>query len=151
MKRAKAVYAYNADKPSHLTVSLDEVVTVIDDKKSWWLVRNAQGREGKVPSNYMELLSGSEATMEGEPWFHGDIVDRTVAERRLSSLVQTLIGLQAIFVKVMLEDNPSSPEICPSPIVGAPIAAHFLCDGAALTPTPTLSASGMCGQSGQQC
>lgn len=150
MKKAKAVYAYNADKSSHLTVALDEVVTVIDDKKSWWLVRNAQGREGKVPSNYMELTSGSEATMEGEPWFHGDIVDRTVAERRLSSSVQTLIGLQAN-LKVMLEDNPSSPQICPSAIVGAPIAAHFSCDGAALTPTPTRSASGMCGQPGQQC
>jgi len=86
------VYAYTAKKSSHLTVALDEVVTVVDSKKSWWIVRNAQGQEGKVPSNYMELISDSEATnMEGEPWFHADIVDRTVAERRLSTSVQTLI------------------------------------------------------------
>ena len=93
-KKAKAVFAYNAEKPTHLTVALDEVVTVLDDKKRWWVVRNAQGKQGKVPSNYMELVSDSAAaaaasapSMDAEPWFHADIVDRTLAERRLSAYV----------------------------------------------------------------
>lgn len=101
--KAKATFAYTATKESHLTIDEGEIVTVVNNEKSWWVVRNAAGQSGKVPSNYMELVGASDSSttatspasagtsgMENMPWFHADINDRTVAEHRLSVCVLVL-------------------------------------------------------------
>lgn len=35
-------------------MSRNEVLTLIDDSKTWWKVRNKQGKVGYVPSNYIQ-------------------------------------------------------------------------------------------------
>ena len=53
LARAKAKFA--PKKADQLELTKGEEVTVLDDSKNWWQVRNAEGKEGKVPSNYLVL------------------------------------------------------------------------------------------------
>lgn len=59
-QQARAMYEWKATADEHLDVAEGEVVTVINDAKKWWNVRNAQGKEGTVPSNYMEKIGDAE-------------------------------------------------------------------------------------------
>lgn len=58
-KKAKAMYAWTATGDEQLDVQEGEIVTVLDDDKKWWRVRNSQGMEGTVPSNFFEKLEDS--------------------------------------------------------------------------------------------
>lgn len=57
--KARAMYDWKATTDEQLDVAEGEVVTVIDDAKNWWKVRNSIGNEGTVPSNYMKKVTGS--------------------------------------------------------------------------------------------
>ena len=39
-----------------LSMSKGEKMTVVDDSKNWWIVTNAAGEQGKVPSNYVDKI-----------------------------------------------------------------------------------------------
>lgn len=52
-----AKFSYQAVDGEELTISKGEVLLVVDDKGTWWKVRNDVGRVGLVPSNYVEINS----------------------------------------------------------------------------------------------
>lgn len=57
MQIAKAIGSFQARKPDQLTISPGEELDVINDTMKWWIVRAASGQRGKVPSNYVTLIS----------------------------------------------------------------------------------------------
>ena len=58
LAKAKANFAPLKRGPAiQLAMSKGDEVTVLDDSmKNWWRVRNAEGNEGKVPSNYLVVI-----------------------------------------------------------------------------------------------
>lgn len=71
---------FEPTKPDHVALKEGEAVTVLDSSKRWWHVRTKNGQEGRAPSNYLEL----EPPLESFPWFHEDVKDRFLAEKRLN-------------------------------------------------------------------
>ncbi len=57
-----AKFNYQAVDGEELTISKGEVLIVVDDKGTWWKVRNQAGRMGLVPSNYVEIISSGPAS-----------------------------------------------------------------------------------------
>lgn len=58
-KKGKVLYDFMAQGDDEVTVAAGDEVTVIDDTKSeeWWQVRRVKnGREGVVPSSYIEVI-----------------------------------------------------------------------------------------------
>ena len=49
---AIAIAEYAADEDSRVSFAKGEVVVVLDSEDVWWLVRTADGAEGKAPSNF---------------------------------------------------------------------------------------------------
>ena len=47
---------FTAAKAGQLTITKNQVVSVLDDSKKWWVVLTDSGEQGKVPSNYLKLL-----------------------------------------------------------------------------------------------
>ncbi|CAK8688117.1 unnamed protein product [Clavelina lepadiformis] len=58
-KLCRAMYDFSARNEHELSVQLDDLLDVIDDSKSWWMVMNAQGQRGYVPANLMLLISSA--------------------------------------------------------------------------------------------
>ncbi|MGE3920334.1 MAG: protein kinase [Gammaproteobacteria bacterium] len=52
-----AIYSYSAKNEGELSINKGDKLEVVDDKGNWWLCRKA-GKEGKVPSNYLEKAEG---------------------------------------------------------------------------------------------
>lgn len=55
--RCTAKFNYQAIDGEELTISKGEVLFVVDDKGTWWKVRNQVGKVGLVPSNYVEAMA----------------------------------------------------------------------------------------------
>ncbi|KAK5735821.1 cytoskeletal protein binding protein [Elasticomyces elasticus] len=67
-KRGRMLYEFMAQGDDEVTVAVDDEVLVLDDKGSeeWWKVRRLKnGREGVVPSSYVEVLGRVEGGGEG--------------------------------------------------------------------------------------
>ena len=54
----KVLYAYQGQNDSELTISENEILTVVEGTGDWWLVRNNSGQQGYIPSNYVEKITG---------------------------------------------------------------------------------------------
>ena len=64
-KKGQVVYDFMAQGDDEVTVALGDDVIVIDDTKSeeWWMVRRLKnGKEGVVPSSYVEITGIESAT-----------------------------------------------------------------------------------------
>lgn len=46
---------YNAVREGELSIKKGEAITVVDDRKKWWVVRNQGGEAGKAPSNFFVM------------------------------------------------------------------------------------------------
>eukprot|EP00037_Helgoeca_nana_P032801 m.415407 g.415407 ORF g.415407 m.415407 type:complete len:521 (+) comp29619_c0_seq1:142-1704(+) len=56
-KKAKALFSYTAVKDSQLNMTEGDILTVINDNKKWWMViQERTGKQGEVPSNYVEMM-----------------------------------------------------------------------------------------------
>ena len=58
LKKAKILYDFMAQGDDEVTVAVDDEVAVLDDTRSeeWWMVRRLKnGKEGVVPSSYVEI------------------------------------------------------------------------------------------------
>ena len=54
--RAKATAKFTPRKPGQLELTKGQEVTVLDDAKTWWQVRNDDGVESKAPFHYLVLI-----------------------------------------------------------------------------------------------
>lgn len=55
-ERAVVLYDFNADGEDEMTVHEGETLLILErDTDEWWKCRNAQGEEGVVPANYLEV------------------------------------------------------------------------------------------------
>ena len=61
-KKCVAKFNYKANDGEELGIVKGEMLQVIDDKGTWWKVRNTGGDEGLVPSNYIEVVAGPVST-----------------------------------------------------------------------------------------
>jgi len=64
----KVLFVYQGQNESELTISENEILTVIEGTGDWWLVKNNQGQQGYVPSNYVEKITG----IQSSSGFSGD-------------------------------------------------------------------------------
>ena len=56
------MYSYVASQPGDLTITKDEVITILEEKPNWWRAQNKDGASGFVPSNYLRDIG-----MDSEP------------------------------------------------------------------------------------
>lgn len=64
-KKGKVLYDFMAQGDDEVTVAVDDEVLIIDDIKSeeWWMVKRVRnGKEGVVPSSYIEITGTVEKT-----------------------------------------------------------------------------------------
>lgn len=55
-KEFQALYDYNAEDDTELTIKEGEILHVISETDGWYYGSNAQGKEGNFPSNFVELI-----------------------------------------------------------------------------------------------
>ena len=60
-KKCIALYDYTARDAEELSISKNEMLTVVDDSGTWWRVGNDKGQTGLVPSNYVQVQAGQPA------------------------------------------------------------------------------------------
>ncbi|KAI5299295.1 hypothetical protein KEM56_003353, partial [Ascosphaera pollenicola] len=68
-KRGQILYDFDAQGDDEVSVCVGDEVIILDDQKSddWWMVRRLKnGREGVVPSSYIEI-TGIGSTLTGGP------------------------------------------------------------------------------------
>lgn len=67
-KKGKILYDFMAQGDDEVTVAVDDEVIVMDDTKSeeWWMVRRIKnGKEGVVPSSYIEISKTAPSSSTG--------------------------------------------------------------------------------------
>eukprot|EP01121_Diplochlamys_sp_Union-15-3_P015751 TRINITY_DN525_c0_g1_i7.p1 TRINITY_DN525_c0_g1~~TRINITY_DN525_c0_g1_i7.p1 ORF type:complete len:448 (-),score=108.04 TRINITY_DN525_c0_g1_i7:57-1400(-) len=55
--RCRALYDYNAEDPSELSLKEGEILTIQYEEEGWYFGSNGNGKSGNFPSNYVETLS----------------------------------------------------------------------------------------------
>jgi hypothetical protein len=69
-KTGKILYDFHADGDDEVSVSIDDNVIILDSAKSdeWWMVRRLKnGKEGVVPSSYVEITGTVQADVGRPP------------------------------------------------------------------------------------
>ena len=61
----KVLYAYQGQNDSELTISENEILSIVESTGDWWLVKNNSGKQGYVPSNYVEKITGIQSSTSG--------------------------------------------------------------------------------------
>ena len=61
LKKAKVIFLYDAENPDEISVKEGDIVEVLQfedetEQEGWWMVKCANGRQGLVPDNFVELI-----------------------------------------------------------------------------------------------
>ena len=90
MRKGKMLYEFMAQGEDEVSVAVDDEVIIIDDTKSeeWWMVRRLKnGKEGVVPSSYVEITgtvpAGSES-VSGLNAARSTVEQNRIEEERLA-------------------------------------------------------------------
>lgn len=54
--QAKGLYAFAPQSPDELGFQPGEVLTILSQEGAWWTAKNAAGKQGVIPSNYVQLV-----------------------------------------------------------------------------------------------
>lgn len=54
--QAKTLYAFQAQTNDELGFQAGETLTILKQEGQWWSAKNAQGRQGVIPHNYVQLI-----------------------------------------------------------------------------------------------
>lgn len=57
---ARVMYDHSASSIDELSVKHGERVSVLDDTRNWWRIKNKMGAEGFVPRTILELIGEEE-------------------------------------------------------------------------------------------
>lgn len=77
--KVTAKYDFHPTQTNDLALIRDEEYTILDSSQdSWWYARDALGREGYIPCNYVVRHTG----IENEKWYRGDMT-RQEADKAL--------------------------------------------------------------------
>ncbi|KAI9825958.1 MAG: cytoskeletal protein binding protein [Phylliscum demangeonii] len=66
-KKGQVLYDFTAQGDDEVTVDVGDAIVILDDTKSeeWWLVRRLKnGKEGVMPSSYIEVVKGAPTTAQ---------------------------------------------------------------------------------------
>jgi len=89
---ATVMYDFVAQGEDELSVTEHELVTIIDkENDEWWSVKNATGREGVVPAQYVQLNDGSasaQAAAADDGYDSEDVTRRAEDEAAAAAAVQ---------------------------------------------------------------
>ncbi|KAF2152958.1 hypothetical protein K461DRAFT_277717 [Myriangium duriaei CBS 260.36] len=83
-KKGHMVYEFMAQGDDEVTVALGDEIIILDDTKSdeWWMVRRLKnGKEGVVPSSYVEITGTIPAALEPTSSFSGVNAGRSTVEQ----------------------------------------------------------------------
>eukprot|EP00048_Salpingoeca_helianthica_P000662 m.43185 g.43185 ORF g.43185 m.43185 type:complete len:681 (-) comp10742_c0_seq2:331-2373(-) len=69
-KQVRVLFSYVAAQEDDLSMTKDEILTILEERPNWWRAQNRAGKIGFVPSNYVTTM---ERGIESEPWFHGKL------------------------------------------------------------------------------
>ncbi|XP_025019010.1 epidermal growth factor receptor kinase substrate 8 isoform X1 [Python bivittatus] len=69
-KYAKTKYDFVGRNQSELSVLKDDILEILDDRKQWWKVQNANGLTGFVPNNILEPLRTPEGVCTEPAYTH---------------------------------------------------------------------------------
>ncbi|XP_034258692.1 epidermal growth factor receptor kinase substrate 8 isoform X1 [Pantherophis guttatus] len=69
-KYAKTKYDFVGRNQSELSVLKDDILEILDDRKQWWKVQNANGLTGFVPNNILEPLRSPESVCTEPAYAH---------------------------------------------------------------------------------
>ncbi|KAI9761943.1 MAG: Protein OS-9 [Chaenotheca gracillima] len=112
-KKGYMLYEFMAQGDDEVTVAVDDEVIILDDNKSddWWMVRRLRnGKEGVVPSSYVEITGVVETTPS--PAVTGLNAGRsTVEQNRLEE--QRLAKAASKSKRGRRESDPSRAEVGP--------------------------------------
>ncbi|MBY0377427.1 MAG: protein kinase, partial [Gammaproteobacteria bacterium] len=76
--KARVLYDFPFTRDDKLVIKADEVLYVWKQEGKWWVCENRAGQQGKVASNYLELLPLNNAALQGE-----GLIDLTSAAIRI--------------------------------------------------------------------
>jgi hypothetical protein len=84
--KCEALFDFPGASAEDLPFKKGDYLTIVnaDSDPNWWRVKNAGGKAGMIPANYVEVLSSADPSSQLGPmqWFHGKI-SREQAEAKL--------------------------------------------------------------------
>ncbi|XP_020908683.1 epidermal growth factor receptor kinase substrate 8 [Exaiptasia diaphana] len=60
-RRGHVMYDFTARNSKELTIKQGEEISILDDSRQWWCVRNSKGEIGFIPNTIIEVKMGQEA------------------------------------------------------------------------------------------
>ncbi len=112
-KKGKVLYDFMAQGDDEVTVAAGDEVAVIDDSKSedWWQVRRIKnGREGVVPSSYIEVVETIGLSAPRPSASSAPSVPRSSVNGGMSTVAQNRLEEERLFKEAIKKEQQEQKE-----------------------------------------